>query len=788
MVLDRDMDYFSLVESIEQPLEFTGNNADGDGGYQYIKEARDAGIDTQVTFLSEISWDAGTTYETLFEGLLDLTTLIEIENKRRFQCTLLRTSLWSKFINRKGVQVDIVASGAAVQTTTLPSQVLRKSFRSESYQAGDPNAANTTYNTDTTNKYGVIELSNRITDEIETKFTLIPGVQDVVPTASFKVKEAGDYVFDIAIYLVATSTVLGEFAAVDMYIQFGTAAPVALTETNLGIDGLSGRTRYTYSSTETLIVGDEIRLYIQDDSGLTNATFISPLNPETSYIDIQADTVAPESTASGFYINDVALGIVLETADEFAGFYSEYFGSPVTQTVDYDLYGCGSFFQVFKGINVRGQSLSDFPFTMSFDDLWDGINNIFCLGLGYEVVSFSTGGGGGAQNKEVIRIEPREYFFDSSSNSVEFNVFEWNSNLEISYDPSMLITSVDIGYKKWESESLVGTDDPQTKHTYQSRFKTVGTKDQKNVQILSGLYAASVGIEQTRRKTFEPSKDWRLDEETFIIQVDGNEDVKTYSASLITNLLNADSRYNVRLTPASNFNRWLNWLSNAFQNYVGDFFRFIGGEGNINMTFNDPSATGCDAEPGTSVNERADIQIGSAITLPTIYKFAIPMQWEQWVAIRDNRTKSIGLTYPNNQGVITPVSLFIKKLSYQPNKSQADFECWLATPAINVTVEYSGVSATWVALIDGVAQTVTVTGPTDSETELLDLPIGLATVSASKSSNGGLAQGAGSVLFYQNGAVVDTQNFVDTQNVSNINFQYDLAAGDVIKVVITEGL
>lgn len=797
LVLERDTQFWSLVESIEQPFEFIAD------GYDYIKDARRNGINAQITFESDISFDAGVTWEEFFNGLLDLTTLIEIENKRRYQCTLLRTGAWSKVINKRSTQVNIWGK-AAEQTTDLPSQRIRKIFRSETYPASDSNAALITFNTTTTDKYGIIDLNKVVTDELEVRFGLSNSVQSspLIPPF-FKVKEEAPFTdIDVEIWLVATSTILTEYPQVDMYIQLGDAAPIQLTQTNFGIDGISGAGRYTYSATVALTVGETIKLWIQDDSGLSNTTFLSPLYPEISFIEIIAETETEDTEAEGFFIHDATRAIVNEISEDAQYFYSEYFGGDLTEEVDYDETGCGMLFKLFKGINVRGESLDDHPFTFSLDDMWQGIDNIFCLGLGYEVVSFSVFDGAAAFNKEVIRIEPREYFFDDTSNSVELDGFNWDNNLEISFDPQFLMTAIKTGFEKWEAETLVGTDDPQTVHDYSTILETAGAKDSKDKKILSSFYAASSGIEGTRRKIFEPKKDWRLDEETFIIQTNILGNVTTYGGVFVTNLLNDGTRYNVRLTPANNFIKWGPWLSIGFQDYPEQLFYFVGGEGNINMVFDNPFAEDCELEWGTYVNERGDREIVESPFLPFVYKFSCPFNWEQWTAIRDNRRKSIQLNYRNNEGEETSVILFIRSLKYDPSRSGAEFECWLKRVLpTGTTVEGSLEGfGTWAFEDAGSTFTpVELTGPSDSRSVEVEGLIGTVEILVGKDTNGGLAEGDGEVRFYKNGVLEPgtdvvgagndgTQTFVDTGNVGNVSYQYTgIVITDVLRIEIQEG-
>jgi hypothetical protein len=179
----------------------------------------------------------------------------------------------------------------------------------------------------------------------------------------------------------------------------------------------------------------------------------------------------------------------------------------------------------------------------------------------------------------AIRIEEKAYVYNETSSIRLENVDE----VKRSYDKSHIFKSIQIGYQKWSAESASGIDDPQTKKTYATLFKQIG----ENATILSKFFAAGLGIEQTRRNRAEQSKDWRLDEDVMIIALDigaSPEDIYPEfdeNFSSIDNLNNPDSRYNLRLTPAWNFLRWINWFKGCMEPlYTTSTFKFTSGEGN----------------------------------------------------------------------------------------------------------------------------------------------------------------------------------------------------------------
>lgn len=286
--------------------------------------------------------------------------------------------------------------------------------------------------------------------------------------------------------------------------------------------------------------------------------------------------------------------------------------------------------------------------------------------------------------ENVIRVEEKTHQYDDSNGtSVDFSNVR---NITRKYDNDRIFNKVEIGYTRWESEDISGIDDPQTKKTYSTRFQKVG----KSIQLYSEFIAASLAIETTRRKTREKSSDYKFDNETFIIainpieQADQSPDTSPdyldfipeldENFSSITGLLNSETRYNIKLSVARNFLRWQNFLQGALQPYLGSEFKFASGEGNYDMT-STMDVNGCLNEDydGANLDEKGNIPVGvDFIHLPHLYEAEIPMDWSDYVLIRDNRRKPIGISLSDTDHV----PMFIKTLEFKPVKGEATILMW----------------------------------------------------------------------------------------------------------------
>jgi hypothetical protein len=115
---------------------------------------------------------------------------------------------------------------------------------------------------------------------------------------------------------------------------------------------------------------------------------------------------------------------------------------------------------ILKGLQIRGYSLEQKPFSTSFMQLWNSANPLFCLGLGLEDVD--------GIGQEMIRIENRNYFYDNSGITARF---EDVREIKREYDHSMIFNVLDFGFEKWESESAGCIDDAQTRRVWATCLK-----------------------------------------------------------------------------------------------------------------------------------------------------------------------------------------------------------------------------------------------------------------------------------------------------------------------------
>jgi hypothetical protein len=390
-----------------------------------------------------------------------------------------------------------------------------------------------------------------------------------------------------------------------------------------------------------------------------------------NHLIITGDTIYTDTDCDAFLLHDVGAAITDRTIGDTDTFYSELLGSSFTKARQYDDDGCASAYGLAKGLHARRYSLFEKPYFSSFNQWWKGVDPILNLSLMYDVVD----------GQPVIRVEDKAFQYDDSEGtSVDFSFIR---NITRKYDNDRIFNKIEQGYSKWQGEDISGIDDPQTRKIYSTRFKKIG----KPIQNLSEFIAASLVWESARRLTREKSTDYKFDNETFILALnpafttpDDSPDTYVFNPELdeqfdsVTNLLHPETRYNIKLSVARNFLRWQNFYQGCLQSYLGSNFKFASGEGNFDMV-SEMEFNECLNEDysGDSLDEKGNIPVtGDYLHLSHLYEIEHPMDWDEYVLIRNNRRKPIGIS----QSGSGHVSMFIKTLEYKPVKGTFSAIVW----------------------------------------------------------------------------------------------------------------
>lgn len=696
--LDRDENFHSLIQFFEGAFIFYGENDTINGGFHFIKQTEITfGPDANLRALVEIAPD-DETYDTLHDGQFKLSDLEEMPDNK-IKVPIIRDDFWAKFIARLDTPVNIqsatnlddescnVFDAISLQ---LSPQKLRQIY-SAKYDQGvfvNDGAGN-----DYLDTYIQLDPYYIILDEIEDVFSIGNYTNTELPVWILEAKYGGSYLFNLRLEASESNNITpSDFLnpKAKTYLQINDETPIEFTETNFGGGGTNESTVYTYSATHDLNAGDVVRIYILVTVAITGANRVyiwgeandaiaihhTPEPPSEvdnpSFFYIEAQTVFPETNAPGFLVHDAGGQIVDRITGTDNSFYSEFLGSSQTLYKQYEQDGCMWTNAIARGLQIRQYSLAEKPFFISFKKWWDGVNPILNLGLGYEDIL----------GEQVIRVEQKDHFY----NQAQGTSYDFSNVRSIvrKYDNDRIYNKVELGYSKWESEDISGIDDPQSKRIYASRFKKIG----QTITLLSEFIGASLAWETTRRTTREKSADYKYDNEIFIVSINPTEieesppsspDVITFGPELdenfssVTNLLNSETRYNIRHSVGRMFLRWQSYLQGCLQSYLGSLFKFTSGEGNFDMA--STMDFDCDAayNAGAELIEDQDFTVDSEIFhLCNLYEITAPLEYEDFELIAQSRKLPVGVS----QGNTGHTQMFIKTMSYKVAKSEVTFEAW----------------------------------------------------------------------------------------------------------------
>jgi hypothetical protein len=789
LVLDRDTQYFSLMELFEASFVFYGSNGTHDGGKDFIESIlEDYGPDEDISLTVELLIDE-VADDIIYTGLLNLEGH-KIIDGTKLRCGVMRDDLWSRFVNRENTPVDIQSSIGIDGESVTPAEAVtvRMSGQIIQYYGEYRWKESFAYPESDEGAYLNLDWDQTVTDDIKkitiprarTGFYSIGSLLYTNATPQFEAPYDGDYLFDIKI--TGATVLAGEYVHQDLAFRIhranehGGSSNFTKVITAYGVHDITvhsfygiitltkgqqvvmygeeaddtqifGEERLTWltdaalATTSAIILsgeqvidgeltassrvlvkdqGDPAQNGVYDSSAgawtrvteadtaieLTNvAVYVTggsqnidtawkntdtvtvidsdPVNwqftfdsferqipfPGTTvenYVKVTALTTFPETESEGFLIHDVA-GAILDRITTPDRFYSEYFGSPLTNYRQYENEGCAWNYAAFKGLHIRGYTLSEKKHFESFRGFWGGANPLFNLGLGYEEIN----------GLQCIRVEHKSYFFDPDP---VVNL-SWVNNIEESQDKDHQFKKITVGYNKWQAEDVSGIDDPQTKSIFATLFKNIGIE----ISIVSEWIAASLAIESTRRKTIEKRTDYKFDNDTFIIALnpepDGSPTVFTpeldENFESVSSLSNSDTRYNLFLTPLRNFHRWLTYFNGCLQKYLSSSYKFVSGEGNYDLTTDYNCTSGikkdCEGTACGSVSESGIVPVTvDYLFSPVLWEFEHPLTWDDYKLIRDNRTKAIGVSTSETEHA----TCFIKRLVFDVNSSKGKFVVW----------------------------------------------------------------------------------------------------------------
>jgi hypothetical protein len=537
----RSEDYKGAFHQYTTNFKFHCNG----GGKQFIDavyEARD--IDGRIDILIEYDCDGSGTYDTLFNGTLNLASY-KTENDYT-TVNIESTDLLTKLYSRDEVNVDMESAvsigGQAItplHTTQVALQPVVLDFKSEfliyngyvkeeqeRYKSIDVHKSYFTHNTsllraDWTETVPWSEFNTMGTDKDVTSFQrsqvqyvlkmntpAITFPQTVKYTVDFKGTFEDTQLTDNATRKVLNYQLMLMYGIKEPYKQMNEIAiywgagnsRVGGYEASPFIDYFDTTTNPIYTGNIDLNPGDEVYLvwFLEYWPQANNTDVKVKWTYNESRFTLEGKTSYRSTKTKSVLVHDAFMQVVDAIADSDSNFHSDYFGRTDSQKETYTQNGCGSLLALTNGLNIR--ELYNKPLYHNFKGLFNAIDCIYNIGLGY------TDG--------KIRIEPLAFFFDNTTRIISL---PFVNRYELKADNPKYINKIQIGYAKWQAEFNGGLYDPNAKHEYSTIISSAKTTFIKLCEYIT----SSFSIEFTRRKNVNiaPTEDWRYDNDNFIIAV-----------------------------------------------------------------------------------------------------------------------------------------------------------------------------------------------------------------------------------------------------------------------------
>lgn len=319
-------------------------------------------------------------------------------------------------------------------------------------------------------------------------------------------------------------------------------------------------------------IGDMIAIgyyaYPRQGNENLNAYDITMLVDAGASFSITSLNKTDDTTANVSFIHETLSRIVEATTNGVISVKSNYYGRTDSNVNPVPQNGEGSLKVVTSGLRIRKATNEDGSeplLSLSFTDVFKGIQPIDNVGYGFVWEN----------DQRILRVEPYQWFYSDSTILLEIN----NPKSKKTYvDINNLFSSFKTGYKKFETEGTNGLDAFLTEREYRTRSTVASTKLEQVSEFVADVYA----IEATRRLADKKdTKDWRYDNETFVIQMTQNGQEYNVELGVVdsSDVIASNSLYNVRISPVRCALKWLNRLfgwSNKQEELI-----FTSGKGNI---------------------------------------------------------------------------------------------------------------------------------------------------------------------------------------------------------------
>jgi len=335
-----------------------------------------------------------------------------------------------------------------------------------------------------------------------------------------------------------------------------------------------------------------------------------------------------DATNSKMYLPHETLSRISEyVTNNCLTVYSDYLGRTDSQPYNYSEDGCGALYGLTTGLFLRRiedvKTGDQAPiFSLSFNDVINALTAVNPLGFSIETIG----------ENEVIRVEDWKYFYNDS-------IIADLGTVSIEKEPNLKLhfKNFKTGYAKYEAEEYNGLDEFLTEREYTTKLINHNGKLEKVCQFVASGYA----IEITRRKGNADSKDWRFDNDTFIIclrRYYGGLEVEQGNILDAENIIDPPTILNFRISPARMAMQWFQYATTFIKG--AKELIFSTGKGNVSAKgemFSDCVLETQSIAENQNLTQPYFIESQNGIYTPELHSIKnVPFTFKQYKALKEN--------------------------------------------------------------------------------------------------------------------------------------------------------
>jgi hypothetical protein len=704
LVLKRHDKYDGIFKDYTVKVEFFCG-----AGKEYIDNIYDTqGIEAEVTVLIEVDCDDSGVFQELYDGKIIMKTYEKVQAAPEYtRVNLEQNGIMQTVLNRMETKINL-SSTQTLDGTTVEEFDYKNydlTMHSKALSFGATFEVLTASDTSTGFNNG---------DDIIIDIPLTPTISEISDTETvvnnYYTSGTTPYIFEnnevltslnlsyrIKGSLTLNATTPGaKYEIEDFWLVRGYPglSPI-LYQTNSGGQFTGDYTiNFDITGDETISSpdeGDQLKFYLFLQTAPPDSPDIDPddnfpytvtltLDEDLTSVTLEAESIEDSTTSKASVIFETGADIARKISNQADSFRSNFFGRVDSQPYAYEENGCGSFGAITNGFQIRGFPIADKPIIMSMKEFFDGLNAIYCLGLGIKDDSGNT----------YIEIEPKEYFYRDEVILTFSNI----RNLKTRLNEKLFFNRAEIGYKFWRKEGRNGLDEFCTKYNYSLLLKSISN----NLDAVSELIAGPQTIERQRRQQYinTSTTDEEYDNNNFIICLNRSVNESNIPDGLsvaekdenfdnIEEVLSPETIYNLRIKPARNLRNWLKILATSVikSNDTLKDIKFSSAEGNY--IIESQGTESCDPGLTSLIESSEDIELvipNSNDSFEPLFsgeidEFEAPLSLDDYLTLKDvdlddvpNSFKKINYSTSDEDYL----SGYIQEIRYKPIKGMATFK------------------------------------------------------------------------------------------------------------------